>query len=181
MNRLGNYLGLQLLWLVAVAGAGHGHAWPALAGVAAFAAYQLRAGRRAHGDGRLVLLALACGLAVDSGLAAGGWVAYAAPWPGSALAPPWILALWAGFALTFNHSLAAVMRRPWLALALGAVFGPFSYWLAARSGHAVALQPPLREALLALAAGWGAACALLSVCTRRLATAAAPPLAGALR
>ncbi|MEA9562987.1 MULTISPECIES: DUF2878 domain-containing protein [unclassified Xanthomonas] len=169
MKQLGNYLGLQVLWVVAVAAAAHGRVWPPLLVLALFALYQLWPPRRAVGDVPLLIAALALGLLLDTTLAAGGWVRYAAPWPGSVLAPPWILALWLGFALTLNHSLRSVMQRPWLAVLLGAIFGPFSYWLAQRSWHAVELAPPLLHAVLAVGIGWGVACGVLSLYARRLA------------
>ena len=66
-------------------------------------------------------------------MASMGLLAYASPGPVHGLAPAWILALWMGFALTFNHSLHYVMRRTWLAIALGAIAGPLSYWIASRT------------------------------------------------
>ncbi|WAT13927.1 DUF2878 domain-containing protein [Xanthomonas fragariae] len=169
MKQLGNYLGLQVLWLVAVSAAAHARIWPTLLVLALFALYQLWPSRRAPGDVQLMIAALSLGLLLDTTLAAGNWVRYAAPWPGTLLAPAWILALWLGFALTLNHSLATVMQRPWLAVVLGAIFGPFSYWLAQRSWHAVQLLPPHPHAAIAIGIGWGAACGMLSLYARRLA------------
>mgnify|MGYP000876590224 FL=1 len=169
MKQLGNYLGLQVLWLVAVSADAHARTWPTLLALAAFALYQLWPSRRAPGDVQLMVAALSLGLLLDTTLAAGNWVRYAAPWPDSLLAPPWILALWLGFALTLNHSLATVMRRTWLAILLGVIFGPFSYWLAQRSWHAVELQSPCLHAVLAVSLGWGVACGMLSLYARRLA------------
>ncbi|MFA0922252.1 DUF2878 domain-containing protein [Xanthomonas fragariae] len=169
MKQLGNYLGLQVLWLVAVSAAAHARIWPTLLVLALFALYQLWPSRRAPGDVQLMIAALSLGLLLDTTLAAGNWVRYAAPWPGTLLAPAWILALWLGFALTLNHSLATVMQRPWLAVVLGAIFGPFSYWLAQRSWHAVELLPPHLHAAIAVGIGWGAACGMLSLYARRLA------------
>lgn len=178
MKQLGNYVGLQALWLVAVSSAARGRVWPTLLALALFALYQLWPTRRARGDWQLLLAAVALGLLLDTTLAAGDWVRYAAPWPGSVLAPAWILALWLGFALTLNHSLATVMQRPWLAVVLGAVFGPLSYWLAESSWQAIELLAPQRSAVLALAIGWGAACGLLSLYARRLARPAFEPITG---
>ncbi|KQQ84285.1 hypothetical protein ASF73_14455 [Xanthomonas sp. Leaf131] len=169
MKQLGNYLGLQVLWVVAVSAAAQARVWPTLLVLALFALYQLWPSRRAPGDLQLLITALSLGLLLDTTLAAGGWVRYAAPWPGTLLAPAWILALWLGFALTLNHSLATVMQRPWLAVLLGAIFGPFSYWLAQRSWQAVEFQPPQLHAVVAVGIGWGVACGVLSLYARRLA------------
>ncbi|OQP76043.1 hypothetical protein IA54_009620 [Xanthomonas phaseoli pv. syngonii LMG 9055] len=146
MKQLGNYLGLQVLWLVAVSSAAHARIWPTLLVLAAFALYQLWPSRRAPGDVQLMVAALSLGLLLDTTLAAANWVRYAAPWPGSLLAPPWILALW-----------------------LGAIFGPFSHWLAQRSWHAAEFQAPYLYAALAVGIGWGVACGVLSLYARRLA------------
>ncbi len=94
MKQLGNYLGLQVLWLVAVSAAAHARTWPTLLALAVFALYQLWPSRRAPGDVQLMIAALSLGLLLDTTLAAANWVRYAAPWSGSLLAPPWILALW---------------------------------------------------------------------------------------
>ncbi|KAB7763839.1 DUF2878 domain-containing protein [Xanthomonas maliensis] len=169
MKQLGNYLGLQVLWLVAVTGAARQRLWPTLLVLAVFGLYQLWPSRRARGDVALSFAAFALGLLLDTLLAAGDWVRYAMPWPDSVLAPAWILALWVGFALTLNHSLATVMQRPWLAIVLGAVFGPLSYWMAQRGWQAVSLRPPLWHAVLAVGLGWAVACGLLSLYARQLA------------
>ncbi|WP_369976073.1 DUF2878 domain-containing protein [Xanthomonas bundabergensis] len=179
MSKLANYVALQLLWLAAVAGAGRGLAWAGPAALALFALYQLQPRRRARGDAALMALALLLGAAVDTTLAAGGWVRYAAALPPAPWAPLWILALWAGFALTFNHSLAWVMHRPWRAALFGAVCGPFGYVLAARGWQALTLGTPLLHAVLALALAWAAALTLLSLATRRLALPARPTALGA--
>ncbi|MBB5859795.1 DUF2878 domain-containing protein [Xanthomonas arboricola] len=181
MKQLGNYLGLQVLWLVAVSAAAHAHIWPTLLVLALFALYQLWPSRRAPGDLQLLVAALSLGLLLDTTLAAAGWVRYAAPWRGTLLAPAWILALWLGFALTLNHSLASVMQRPWLAVLLGAIFGPFSYWLAQRSWQAVQFQPPQLHAAVAVGIGWGVACGLLSLYARRLARPSPEHLRGELQ
>ncbi|WP_369914184.1 DUF2878 domain-containing protein [Xanthomonas sp. NCPPB 3005] len=181
MSNLANYVALQLLWLVAVMGAGHGLAWAGPAALALFALYQLQPRRRARGDAALMALALLLGAGVDTVLAAGGWVRYAAALPPAPWPPLWILSLWAGFALTFNHSLAWVMRHPWRAALFGAVFGPLGYVLAARGWQAVTLSAPLLHPVLSLALAWAAALVVLSVATRRLSATAqpAPRIAGA--
>lgn len=173
MKQLGNYLGLQVLWLVAVSAAAHARTWPTLLALAVFALYQLWPSRRAPGDVQLMIAALSLGLLLDTTLAAANWVRYAAPWSGSLLAPPWILALWLGFALTLNHSLAAVMQRPWLAVLLGTIFGPF-FVLAgatqlARSGISIAL--PACRASRGHRLGRGLRC-VVAVCTPAGATIA---------
>lgn len=69
MKQLGNYVGLQVLWLVAVSSAARGRVWPTLLALAMFALYQLWPTRRARGDWQLLLAAIALGLLLDTTLA----------------------------------------------------------------------------------------------------------------
>jgi len=170
LNNLVNFIASQLLWLASVAGASNGAPLLGPAVFLAFAAYQLSPRRRARGDAALMLLALPLGLLVDSAMAASGLVRYAAPVPVAWLSPVWILTLWMGFALTFNHSLARVMQRPAWAVAFGAVGGPLSYWVAQRAWGAVEFAEPLWPALLVLGALWGAAMWLLAIACQRLSS-----------
>ena len=43
------------------------------------------------------------------------------------MAPIWILAMWAGFATTINHSLSRLDGKWFYAILFGSIFGPFSY------------------------------------------------------
>ncbi|MEO8364863.1 MAG: DUF2878 domain-containing protein [Pseudoxanthomonas sp.] len=164
-----NFIGSQLLWMAAVGGAAKGHAWLGPLAFALFAAFQLSPPFRARWDVGLMLLALPVGLVVDTTMAASGLLRYASPIPYPGISPVWILALWMGFALTFNHSLAYVIRRPILAVLFGALGGPLSYWIASRTWGAVQFTDSLPSVLLPLGALWGAAMGLFSYATLRLA------------
>ena len=171
LNNALNFVGSQLLWLAAVGGAANGMAWLGPAFLLLFAAYQLSPPCRAHGDGALMGVALLVGLVVDSIMAASGLARYASPFPFEWMAPLWILSLWMGFALTFNHSMAYLVRRPWLAAAMGAFVGPFSYWVAARAWGAVEFAQPTWPALLVLGLLWALAMPLLAFASGQLAAA----------
>lgn len=159
-----NLIGYQIVWFSAVIGAGHGLAWPGVAAALVFIVAQLAASATARADLRLAGAAVICGMALDGTLSALGWARYAANgW----LAPAWILALWAAFALTLNHSLAYLRPRPWLACAVGAIGGPLAYWGAARGWQAVQFEPPAWRATAALAAGWALALPALTAGARR--------------
>jgi hypothetical protein len=162
MSRWANFAGYQLVWFAAVCGASRGLTWPALLVMALFGAWQLSVSPSRTADLRLVAAALAMGVVLDGVFSASGVLHYAAravalP-PGGA--PLWILALWAAFALTFNHSLRWLTGRPLLCLTLGAAGGPLAYLGAGRLG-AVSFAAPAWQGLLGLAAGWAVACALL--------------------
>lgn len=178
MNLLVNAVFFQLAWFAAVIGAGRGHAMAGVVAVLLFACWQLRVRQTRSGDLRLVALALAIGMALDSALAATGMVRYAAAWPSPALAPAWILALWAGLALSLNHSLRWLQTHPAWAAVAGAIAAPLSYLAAAHGWQAVAFAGPRGPTLAALAAGWAVALPLLVVAARhwRGQTVAALPL-----
>ncbi|MFH7422627.1 DUF2878 family protein, partial [Pseudomonas syringae pv. tagetis] len=84
----GNLLGNQLVWLCAVAGAGHGLQWPALLAALLYIGSQLLTSPQVRLDVRLMMLALACAWLVDASAAASGTVRYAAA-PLGWVPPPW--------------------------------------------------------------------------------------------
>lgn len=59
---------------------------------------------------------------------------------GAQLAPGWILALWLGFALTVNHSLAWLKAKPLLAGVLAAGSAPLTYLGGERLGAVVVVD-----------------------------------------
>jgi len=68
------------------------------------------------------------------------------------ITPPWLVALWAIFMTSLNHSLKWLGRNRLLMLLVVPIAGPFAYWSASALG-AVTL-PNLLPSLLALAVGW---------------------------
>lgn len=68
------------------------------------------------------------------------------------LSPPWLVAIWAIFMTTFNHSLDWVTRRRWTLILLPPSAGPLAYWSASHLG-AIELPTPAWS-LAALAIGW---------------------------
>lgn len=169
MSLLGNLLGYQAVWFLAVYAAGAGLMWPTLLAAALFALWQLAVSGQRSGDLRLCGTALALGVLIDGALARSGLVSYASAAPALPPdgAPLWILGLWICFALTLNHSLRWLRGRPALAALAGAVGGPLAYLGAARLSGAVAFASPVWQPLAGLALGWGAALALLTAGSRR--------------
>ncbi|UQG60524.1 DUF2878 domain-containing protein [Marinobacter sp. M3C] len=68
------------------------------------------------------------------------------------ITPPWLIALWAIFMTSLNHSLKWLGRNRLLMFLIVPIAGPFAYWSASALG-AVTL-PNLLPSLLALAVGW---------------------------
>lgn len=167
-------IGYQLVWFAAVIGARRGLAWPGIAGMLVYAAAQLGSARHYKADLSLMATAIVLGLLVDGGLIRAGLASYAAPWPSTALAPAWILALWATFAMTFTQSLSWLQTRLWIAVLLGAIGGPLAYLSASRGWHVVSFADPAWRGLLWLSLGWALATPALAWLARHWSIAAAP-------
>jgi hypothetical protein len=164
-----NALAFQACWVAFVAGGARGWWWLGFALLLPFAAWQLARSQWPRADVALVALSAALGFACDSMFAWTGMLDYATPVPWRGVAPVWIVGLWIAFALTLNHSLAFLKRRPLVAAALGAAAGPFAYWVADRAWQAVAVGAPALRTYLALAVAWGVMTPLLLALATRLA------------
>ena len=160
-------IGYQAVWFTAVIGAGHGMAWPGVVAMLVYALVQLLCARNWRTDLSLIAVALVFGFLLDGALIRSGLASYSAGWPGRALAPAWILALWVTFALTFSQSLRYLQTRLGLAALLGLIGGPLAYLGAARGWHVVSFAEPSWRALLALAIGWALATPALAWLARR--------------
>jgi len=163
-----NIVGFQLVWLACVAGAGNGLIWTGPTAAAIFAVTVLLCGGKAAADLRLLAIALPLGFALDSAFAASGWLRYALAWPSPTASPVWIWAMWTGFAMTLNHSLAFLRERPWSAAGFGFLGGPLAYWTAAGAFDAVSFGAPVLWVLIALAFSWALALPLLFALDRRV-------------
>ena len=152
--KLANAVGYQCVWLSCVAGAGSGRGWLGPLAAVTFAALMIIFGGKVRSDLRVVALVVPLGFTFDSALAASGFLHYAQAWPSTTLAPAWIGALWLGFALTLNHSLAFLRQKPILSAALGLIGGPLAYLSAERGFHAVVIATPRLSVMLILAIGW---------------------------
>ena len=129
-----NMLWMQALWFGAVMGAAEEQLWLAPVVLMGFAFWEFRPVRRVYGDFQLMLVAVLIGLILDTTWVKLGWLEFAASWAFSERAPLWILLLWAGLALTLNHSLAWLQSRLLLAAFLAGVSRPLSYLAASRLG-----------------------------------------------
>lgn len=164
-----NVLGFQAVWWACVLGAGAGLGWAGPLAAAAFVAVHLHWTPTPARDLRLLAAAVVLGLVVDGLLGASGLLAYAAAT--GPLAPAWILALWAGFALTLTHSMAFFARRTLAAAAFGLLGGPLAYAGAAAVAGAVTFPAGSVPALAAVAVGWAIVLPSLYALDRRMAAA----------
>jgi hypothetical protein len=76
------------------------------------------------------------------------------------LAPPWIVVMWMQFATLFRFALSFLAGRPLLAAMLGALGGPFAFWVGGRLGG-VAFGNPAWRSLLVLGGIWALVLPLL--------------------
>lgn len=164
-----NFLLFQIGWFACVLGAANGRAWIGVVTVVViWIVHLMTKGTRT--DVPLILVAGVFGFVADTVLARTGAVGYSAELPIERFAPAWIVAMWINLAITLRHSLVWLSRRPRLAAALGAVFGPAAYWGAARLGAVRMVEPSL--ATVGVAAVWGLALPVLfwvSRCLERIA------------
>ena len=167
-----NAIAYQVVWFVAVIGAGHGLAWPGVLAALVFVAATLVGSPWRVKDVQLVLVSLLCGCVIDTALATLGWARYGAamPPPGQTVAPLWILALWAAFSTTLTRSMGWLRPRLWLGTLLGALGGPLAYLGAARGWQAVEFEAPAWRGLLVLGVGWAVALTLLLRAARQRAS-----------
>lgn len=157
-----NFAIYQLAWFAVILGAARGFAWLGAAMALLVTGVHLWL-RREPLEFRLVGVSVLLGLVIDTTLAATGQVQFA--FHGNLpMAPYWMLSLWVAFATTLNHSLLWLMRRPIVAAAAGAVFGPLAYLAGAKLG-ALSLPSPA-VALPMLATGWCVAMGLFALVLR---------------
>lgn len=133
-SQIPNAVLFQICWFTCVLGGARGTSiWGVLA-VAALGAETLL--RRPGSDLLLVGLLVPVGFVLDS-----LWIHFGVLDYGAALAPPWIVLLWAAVALTVNHSLAFLKPRPLLGGLLAGSCAPLSYLMGARLGAVTVPDP----------------------------------------
>jgi hypothetical protein len=160
-----NFVLFQLGWFACILGAAHGWPWAGTLAVAAVVAWHVLRAPRPVEELKLVGAALAIGLVWENLLMHLGLVQFASGQTFDALAPVWILAMWALFATVLNVSLRWLKGRWLLAVVLGAVAGPASYYGGVRMGAAT--LPQLVPALVALSIGWAVLTPLLLLAAQR--------------
>lgn len=146
-----NFVLFQCAWFASVLGAARGYAWLGLLAVLLVAGWHLSVSARPPREAKLMLAAMLLGAVWESALVSLGLLSYPSGMLVPGLAPPWIVAMWALFALTLNVSMRWLKRRWALAGALGAVAGPLSFMAGERLG-AVSFASDMT--VIALSAGW---------------------------
>lgn len=144
ISNVGNALLFQALWFAAVLGAAAGVVWPALLLLALLLGWSGWRGLGWRRDLQLLAAGVVVGLTFEVlWLGVSGLEYRLMPMAG--LPPLWILCLWAGFAQTLRHSMAWMLRRPWLAVlfaglgSIGSLYAGLRFGAASFDGDLVTL------------------------------------------
>ena len=164
-RQLANFAAFEAAWFACILGVAHGRPLWGTAAVGAAIAWHVAISARPATELALAVLLGAIGLVAESLVVAQGHVAYPAGQPVAWLAPYWMVALWSEFAIALNVTLRWLRHRPWLAAALGAVFGPLSFLGGARLGGARFVDAP--AALATLAVMWAVLMPLVMALSNR--------------
>ncbi len=167
---IANFVAFQAGWFACVLGAAHGLPWAGTAFAAVIIVTHVFFAEQPRREIRLVAMALLIGIVWDSALVMLGWLDFSSGFFIAGVAPYWILALWALFAITLRHSLAWLQTRLLTAAVVGAIAGPLAYWGGLRLGAVILVEP--LHALVALSIGWG----LFTPLLLRLARERAPAI-----
>lgn len=150
-----NILGFQIGWFACVLGGANQMPWlGVLISCLVILVHLLRTSERVF-ECKFFGVAVIIGIIFDGIPQSLGWIAFSPVtfWP-EALPPPWMIMLWALFASTINISLSWLQNRKTLAMLIGAIAGPLSYWSGARLGALQPINPS--AAIIYLSIGWGA-------------------------
>lgn len=152
----------QVLWFACVLGSTYTLIWPAAVMMAAMMLWQLHPSRRHPNDIKVLLTAIVLGLIIDSIWVSFGFMDFKDPRPFQWLSPAWIIIMWAGFALTINHSMNWLSLHPMLPALMGLIGGPLAYFGGQRLGAVEYLTDPLLISCM-LAIAWALALSILVI------------------
>ena len=166
-TQLINYALYQIGWFACVLGGASHRPWTGCLVAMILVGVHLALSVERSIEIRLVVLATVVGAVVEAIQMATGTYRFTSGTMSDALAPPWLLAMWAQFATTFRFSLRSVVMRPVPAVLFGAVGGPLAFLVGERLG-AVTLLPPLGYGLFRLSICWAIALVVFSAVVRRV-------------
>jgi hypothetical protein len=161
-----NFILFQLGWLCCVmGGANANYSWAGVAVVAAIVAIHLYRAIEMRNEIILLGLSIVIGTAWDSSLTIAGILQFDNGLIFNAIAPYWIIAMWALFATTLNVSMKWMKGKYILASLFGAVGGPLAYLAGHRLG-AVEFSNTF-AAMAAIGVGWAVIMPLLVILAER--------------
>jgi hypothetical protein len=167
-RKLFNIIGTQIGWFACAWGAAQGQPWLGILVVAVYLSLHLLWSGNRLRELQFILMVGVFGMVVDSVTKISGLLTYGGDFLAIAwLAPLWIGALWLQFASTLNVSLAWLQDNYFIALVMGAIFGPLSYLGGARLG-ALSLNHDKTFTVMVLAIIWGIVMPALAWLAKRI-------------
>lgn len=161
-----NFFIFQVAWFACVLGGANDLAVAGTLTVVVALGIHLWMAARPGPEFALVLTIAAIGTVWDSLIVSLGLMSYPSGMFAAGLAPHWIIAMWALFAMTLNLSMAWLKGRWALAAVMGAIGGPLAYFAGYRLGGVESAS--LALALGVQAAGWAVMMPLLASLASRL-------------
>jgi hypothetical protein len=149
-----NLVLFQFVWFSCIIGAAKGYpnTGPVIFACVAVIHFSIISDNRKR-DLLTVALVTAIGLVADTLTALSGALSFGAYTVLGPVAPPFMLTLWANFALLLNCSLTWLRKRYLVSAVLGAIGGPLAYYSGARFG-AIHLHATAWYALAIIALEW---------------------------
>jgi hypothetical protein len=161
-----NFVSFQVAWFACVLGGANDLAVAGTLTVVVAILLHLWMAPRPRPELALVMLVAAIGTVWDSLVVSLGLMTYPSGMFASGLAPHWIIAMWALFAITLNLSMGWLKGRPLVASVMGAIGGPLAYFAGYRLGGVGITD--LALALGVQAVGWAVMMPLLAALAARL-------------
>ncbi len=155
-----NLVVFQIGWFACVLGGAYGLPWLGTVCALLIVTWHVSRLPQPSVELRLILLAGAIGLILDSLPVLLGLIHYTSGNLVSGLPPHWIVAMWLLFATLPNIGLRWLKNRGLLAALLGGLGGPLAYYAGVKLG-AAQFTAPLWQALGLLAINWAIAMPLL--------------------
>ena len=154
MKNILNIIGFQIGWWVCALGAQNSLDYLGPLYMATFIIIHMRFISKKYSEFILILFGIFLGLLVDSSFKYFNIINYSSINFNSYYAPSWIIAMWAGFCATLNHSLSWLKTRILASFFLGAIFGPLSY-VAGLNMNIIFFISSKSKAIFILAIVWG--------------------------
>ena len=163
-----NAIGFKIGWFACIYGALYGYHYEGALSMLVLIIIHLWTMGWPKYEIQFTVIVTVIGTGLDTLLNISGLVEYIGTYPGLPwMAPIWITAIWAGFAVTLDYSLTFLVGRPWLTVLLAAVFGPLSYWGGEVMG-AASFGRGLWPAMITIGIEWAIALPLMYVLLEKL-------------
>lgn len=123
-----NFCGFQALWWATVLGTSMAKPWIGPSVMMVWIVWHFTSLKRADilPELALLVITIVVGMSLDSALVSTGFIEFPLHTHDYQV-PLWMGLIWAGFGMTFRHSLGWLRGRYWLAALLGVIGGPVAY------------------------------------------------------